>query len=163
MSIDNNNNENTNSGTENKPPAVEPEKSKVGKLWVVVVLLLGMIAGVVLSDLATLPKISRPPFLRGTPYFNPDPSILLHIVLTTVEVALLVSLVVVYLKVFSETKANFALGLVVVLGALLLQTLFSYPLILGLEGLILVPGVLTLLADFLTIGAYSLFLYLSLE
>jgi len=144
-------------------PAVAPKKSTAGKLWVVVVLLVGLVAGVLLSDLATLPEESRDPFFRGVPVFNPDPSIRLHIVLTTVEVALLVSLVIVYLKVYSETKANFALGLLIVLAALLLQTVFSYPLILGTQGVILVPGVLTTLADFLTIGAYTVFLYLSLE
>jgi hypothetical protein len=73
------------------------------------------------------------------------------------------SLVIVYLKVYSETRANFALGLVIVLSALLLQTVFSYPLVLGTQRVILVPGILTLLADFLTIGAYTVFLYLSLE
>jgi hypothetical protein len=135
----------------------------VGKLWVVVVLLVGLVAGVLLSDLATLPEKSREPFFSRVPVFNPDPSIRLHIILTTVEVALLVSLVIVYLKVYSETKANFSLGLVIVLAALLLQTLFSYPLVLGTSGVILVPGLLTTLADFLTIGAYAVFLYLSLE
>lgn len=152
---------NNNSGI--NQPAVAPNKSRAGKLWVVVVLLVGLVAGVLMSDLATLPEESRDPFFRGVPVFNPDPSIRLHIVLTTVEVALLVSLVIVYLKVYSETKANFALGLVIVLSALFLQTLFSYPLILGTQGLILVPGTLTMLADFLTIGAYTVFLYLSLE
>jgi hypothetical protein len=152
---------NNNSGI--NQPAVEPKKSMVGKLWVVVVLLAGLVAGVLLSDLATLPDEFRQPFFRGVPVFNPDPAIRLHIVLTTVEVALLVSLVIVYLKVYSETRANFALGLVIVLAALLLQTLFSYPLVLGTGVFILVPGLLTLLADFLTIGAYSVFLYLSLE
>jgi hypothetical protein len=152
---------NNNSGIDQ--PAVEPKKSRVGKLWVLVVLLAGLVAGVLLSDLATLPDEFRQPFFRGVPVFNPDPSIRLHIVLTTVEVALLVSLVIVYLKIYSETRANFALGLVIVLAALLLQTVFSYPLVLGTEGVILVPGLLTTLADFLTIGAYSVFLYLSLE
>jgi hypothetical protein len=144
-------------------PAVAPKKSTVGKLWVVVVLLAGLVAGVLLSDLATLPDESREPFFRGVPVFNPDPLIKLHIVLTTVAVALMVSLVIVYLKVYSETRARFALGLVMVLSALLLQTVFSYPLVLGTEGAILVPGILTTLADFLTIGAYAVFLYLSLE
>jgi hypothetical protein len=144
-------------------PAVAPKKSTAGKLWVVVALLAGLVAGVLLSDLATLPEEYRDPFFRDVPVFNPDPSIKLHIALTTVEVALLVSLVVVYLKVYSETQANFALGLVVVLSALFLQTLFSYPLILGTQGVILVPGTLTMLADFLTVGAYTVFLYLSLE
>lgn len=134
-----------------------------GKLWVVVALLVGSLAGVLLSDIATLPEVDRNPFFSSVPVFNPDPAIKLHIVLTTVEVALLVSLVIVYLKVYSETQANFALGLVIVLSALFLQTLFSYPLILGTGGFILVPGTLTTLADFLTVGAYTVFLYLSLE
>jgi hypothetical protein len=152
---------NNNSGI--NQPAVAPRKSTAGKLWVVVALLAGLVAGVLLSDLATLPEEYRDPFFRQFPVFNPDPYIRLHIVLTTVEVALLVSLVIVYLKVYSETQANFALGLVIVLSALFLQTLFSYPLILGTQGVILVPGTLTMLADFLTIGAYTVFLYLSLE
>ena len=152
---------NNNSGI--NQPAVAPKKSTAGKLWVVVVLLVGLVAGVLLSELATLPDESREPFFRGIPVFNPDPSIRLHIVLTTVEVALMVSLVIVYLKVYSETRANFALGLVIVLSALLLQTVFSYPLVLGTGGVILVPGILNTLADFLAIGAYTTFLYLSLE
>jgi hypothetical protein len=141
----------------------------VGKLWVVVVLLAGLVAGVLLSDLATLPEESRDPFFYRVPVFNPDPSIRLHIILTTVEVALLVSLVIVYLKVYRETRARFTLGLVAIFAALLLQTIFSYPLVLGTGTaqtnvlVILVPGLLTLLADFLTIGAYTVFLYLSLE
>lgn len=154
---------NTNNNTENNQPTAEPKKSKVGKLWVVIVLLIGLIWGLLISDLATLPTGVRPGFFRDVPYFNPDPSIRLHVTLTTVEVALLVALVIVYLKVYTETNANFALGLVVVLGALLLQTILSYPLILGLEGVIFVPGILTTLADFLTVGAYAVFLYLSLE
>ncbi len=144
-------------------PAVVPRRSTVGKLWVVIVLLAGLLSGVLISDLATIPREVRPDFFRGVPYFNPEPSIRLHVVITTMEVALLLSLVVIYLKIYSETRANFSVGLVVVLGALLLQTLLSYPLILGLEGVILVPGRLTTLADFLTLGAYTVFLYLSLE
>jgi hypothetical protein len=153
-------NNNNNGGVDQ--PAVEP-KSTVGKLWVVVVLLAGLIVGILVSDLATLPVSSRPFPFRGITQFNPDPSIRLHIVLTTVEVTMLVALVMVYVKVFAETRARFALGLVVVLSALFLQTIFSYPLILGTEGVILVPGSLTMLADFLTLGAYTVFLYLSLE
>jgi len=148
----------TNNTVVNQPPV--EQKSTVGKLWVVVVLLVGLIAGILVSDVATLPESSRPSII---PHFNPDPSIRLHIVLTTVEVSMLVALVMVYVKVYSETRARFALGLVVVLSALFLQTIFSYPLILGTEGIILIPGRLTTLADFLTLGAYTVFLYLSLE
>jgi hypothetical protein len=154
---------NNNSGIES--PAAAPKKSAVGKLWVVVSLLLGLIAGLLLSDLATLPREERPPFFfpNRIPYFNPDPSIRLHIVLTTMEVTMLLAIVVVYVKIYSETRARFALGLVAVLTALFLQTVVSYPLLLGTQGVILVPGYLTTLADFLTLGAYTVFLYLSLE
>lgn len=151
----------TNNG-EDGQPAVAP-KTSAERLWVVVVLLAGLIAGILVSDLATLPEVARPRLFSQVPVFNPDPSIRLHIVITTLEVALLLALVVVYLKVYSETRANFALGLVVVLSALFLQTLFSYPLLLGTRGVIFVPGTLTLLADFLTLCAYAVFLYLSLE
>lgn len=151
---------NNNSGI--NQPAVAPRKSSVGKLWVVVVLLSGLVFGVILSDIATLPNEGRPDFFRGMPYFNP--TIRLHVILTTVEVALLLALVVIYLKIYAETKANFALGLVIVLAALLLQTVFSYPLVLGLEGPVLfVQGRLPTLSDILTISAYTVFLYLSLE
>jgi len=153
----------TNNNTVVNQPAAEPKHSTVGKLWVVVVLLVGLIAGILVSDLATLPAGSRTGIGRLFPQFNPDPSIRLHIVLTTVEVTMLVALVVVYVKVYSETRARFALGLVAVLSALFLQTIFSYPLILGTQGIILIPGKLTTLADFLTLGAYTVFLYLSLE
>jgi len=65
-------------------------------------------------------------------YFHPFPSDPLfgyHIVFTTIETALLVSLVIIYTRMYVVTKANFALGLVVVLGALLLQGLLSYPIL----------------------------------
>ena len=153
---------NNNSGI--NQPTVGPKKSPVGKLWVVVVLLVGLISGVLLSDLATLQTEERPDFFRDFPYFNPDPTIRLHVILTTVEVTLLISLVIIYLKVYSETRANFALGLVIVLGALFLQTVFSYPLVLGLAGPVLfVRGSLPTVSDVLTISAYTVFLYLSLE
>ncbi len=153
----------TNNNTVAEQPVVEPKRSSVGKLWVVVALLVGLIAGLLVSDLATLPRNTRPPPLRGVPVFNPEPSIRLHIVLTTVDVVMLVALLLVYVRTYSNTRANFAMGLVAVLGALFLQTVFSYPLILGTQGVILVPGTYTLLADFLTVGAYTVFLFLSLE
>lgn len=153
---------NNNSGI--NQPAAAPKKSAVGKLWVPIVLLVGLVAGVLLADLSTQPRQERAPFFYGVPQFNPDPTIRLHVILTTVEVTLLISLVIVYLRVYSETRANFALGLVIVLGALFLQTVFSYPLVLGLQGPVLfVRGSLPTLSDVLEICAYTVFLYLSLE
>jgi len=129
-----------------------------------VVLLVGLGWGLILSALSEEPREVRFAGYRGFTYFNPNPLFELHIVLSTITVALLVSLVIVYVKVYLETKANFALGLLLVLGALLLQTLLSYPVLIGLAGPPpFGPGYYGLSADVLTIGAYTIFLYLSLE
>ena len=56
-----------------------------------------------------------------------------HIILSTIGMALLVALILVYARTYQQTKANFILGLLVVLFALLLQSLLTYPLLLELE------------------------------
>ncbi len=70
--------------------------------------------------------------LAGFPHFNrigqpigPDVFLEFHIILSTVGMALLVALIVVYARTYVQTKANFILGLLVVLFALLLQALFD--------------------------------------
>lgn len=98
------------------------------------------------------------------PRFENDPPIQFHIVVTTVSIALLVALVVVYIRMYIETKAYFALGLVVVLLALLVQGLLSYPIVAGFIGNVaLGPGLSSEVADVFTVCAYTVFLYLSLE
>jgi len=130
------------------------------------VLLIGLSAGELIS-MATM----RPPrYGAEGGWFGPfhpfptDPLFGFHVIFTTIEVALLVSLVVIYAKMYVETKANFALGLVVVLIALLLQAMLSYPILDSLYGTVsLQPGFSSPAADIVTICAYTLFLYLSLE
>jgi hypothetical protein len=79
-------------------------------------------------------------------------------------VTLLLALLVIYVKMYAETRAAFSLGLVVMLVALLIQSLLSYPLIIGYYGPVsLEPGLSSPSADFLTVCAYAVFLYLSLE
>jgi hypothetical protein len=73
-------------------------------------------------------------------------------------------LAVVYLRVYAQTGARFALGITVVLFALLVQALVQYPLLLVLTG----PfdegqGTFLSFGDIFTIAAYTVFLYLSLE
>lgn len=76
--------------------------------------------------------------------------------------ALLVALIIVYARTYLQTKANFILGLLVVLFALLLQALLTYPVILELETGFAIE-VFSPVADVFTIIAYTVFLYLSLE
>jgi heme/copper-type cytochrome/quinol oxidase subunit 4 len=137
------------------------QKKGPSKLWLPVVLGAGVIAGIFLSSFVPEP----PPFLfwRYAP-FELEWYIMFHVVLSTVSIALLVALTAIYIKVYSETGARFALGLSVVLLALLIQALIQYPLFLGLAAPF-EPGQGQFLsfADIFTIIAYAIFLYLSLE
>ncbi len=144
------------------PEAKEAKKGPT-KMWLPIILLVGVLVGVVLSFFVPEPTPFGPPFWRYEP-FGLEQAIMFHVVLSTVSIALLVSLAVIYLKVYSETGARFALGLVVVLLALLVQSLIQYPLFLGLAGPFeLGQGQFLSYADVFTIAAYTIFLYLSLE
>jgi len=144
-------------------PVVQPKKGS-NRFWVPVVLLVGILLGGLLS--LESPATEEPRFERypGPFQFTTGGVLQFHILVTTIEIVLLVALFAVYIKVYADTKANFSLGLVIVLGALLLNTLFSYPLVLGMVGPVPVgPGEFLPFADIFIIIAYTVFLYLSLE
>ena len=101
---------------------------------------------------------------RSSLGFGPETFGELHIILSTASVALLLALLVVYARTYLQTKANFIFGLLVVLFALLLQALTTFPVILGIaEHQPILPEFTSNLADIFTIIAYTVFLYLSLE
>jgi len=130
--------------------------------WVLVplVLAVGILLGVALSYLIPLP-FGFGPFPPFAQFRN---LIIVHMVLSTVIIALQVALVVVYLGVYAETGARFSLGILVVMSALLLQSLFQYPLLLGFVGRYAIEfGPYLSTADLFTIAAYTIFLYLSLD
>ncbi len=144
----------------------EPEKQSGGtaKVWVPIVLIVGILAGVIL---AALPL----PTTTGTsPGRGPGWHLALStpsdygVILSTVGIVLLVALLVVYSRIYADTKANFALGLVIVLLALLLQSVLTSPLVFTAfgqtsDGL----GTFLAFADLFKIVAFTVFLYLSLE
>jgi len=129
------------------------------KLWLPVVLTSGVLVGAILSY--SIPA----PF--GYWEFGPNRLygiLVLHTILSTVSIALLLALAVVYVRVYAQTGARFALGITVVLFALLIEALVEYPLFLVLSGPFnLGQGPFLTFADFFTIAAYTVFLYLSLE
>ena len=87
-----------------------------------------------------------------------------HIVLSTIAIGLLFALVIVYARTYLSTRANFTLGIWIVLLALLLRFVFTYPILLNFaEGLPLLQNFLSPVSDAFTVIAFSLFLYLSLE
>jgi hypothetical protein len=134
-------------------------RSALGKFWVPIVIFIGTLLGVVSYNLTSYEFPHRPGQLSGAVIF-----LTIHIVLSTVGMVLLVSLLIVYSRTYIQTKANFILGLLVVLFALLLQSILTYPVFLELEistGFVI--EVFSPVADVFTIVAYTVFLYLSLE
>jgi len=138
--------------------------SQISKVWVPVILVLAVLLGIVLAE--TIPSPVCPSGYYCPPqYFyllSVHGALMLHVILSTIEIVLLVSLVAVYIKVYAETRANFSLGLIIVLGALLIHSFLSYPLVVNYIEPILYGSLFFPYTDLLTITAYSVFLYLSL-
>jgi len=145
---------------------IEPKSRTNAQIKFVVILLVALGLGYI-STLFSL-KTEEPPGSRFPPFgpfrFSPTPLLQFHTFITTVEIVLLIALLGIYVKVYSDTRARFALGLVGVLAALLLNTILTYPLVEITIGPIgLGPGGFLPFADVLEVAAYILFLYLSLE
>ena len=140
--------------------------TQISKVWVPVILVLAVLLGLVLAK-------TIPPPVCPYGFYCPPPAytyalslyeaLELHVVLSTIEIVLLASLVAVYIKVYVETRANFSLGLIIVLGALFVHSVLSHPLVVNHIEPILYGSLFFPYADILTIIAYSVFLYLSLE
>ena len=162
--------------TDNKGETDHDGKKRVNKrasrLWVPVVLLIGAVLGfacyVYLFYMTPLVIIlGSPPPTRfvGSFLFGRLAFLQFHIILSTISISLLVALLVVYARTYVGTKANFILGLVIVLFALLLQSLTQYPLLHELVNNYAIESVTfySPVSDIFTIVAYTVFLYLSLE
>ncbi len=141
----------------------ETKRGAAAGVWVLLVLVVGIVAGLVLAALpagtTTVPSPGRGPGWHLTLSSASD----YDVVLSTVGIALLVALLVVYTRVYSETKAHFSLGLVIVLFALFLESVLTSPLVYGAfgqttDGL----GTFLALADLFKVIAFVVFLYLSL-
>ena len=174
---DNNNGENLGPGpTDSTAP---PKAGKFSRrlrnlLWVVIILLIGAVVGA-FSFLFIAPHIvfvgghtpfPFPPFISSKAINALATLIAEHIILSTVSIALLASLLLVYTRTYVQTRANFALGIFVVLLALLFEAILAYPilqLLLGPVSSSEFSSPLPTIASIFTVVAYSVFLYLSLE
>ncbi len=136
----------------------------ISKVWVPVILILAVLLGLVLAE--TIPSPPACDFCPPEYFFllSVHGALMLHVILSTIEIVLLVSLVVVYIKVYADTRANFSLGLIIVLGALSVHSFLSYPLVVNdVWSILYGSGLFFPYTDLLTIIAYSVFLYLSIE
>jgi len=138
----------------------EIAKTKRGaSLWVPGVLAVGLLAGL---GFLSLPSPVQHPFGRPPPDFETFENF--GLILSTLNVALLGALLVIYARMYSQTRANFAFGLVLVLGALLAETVVGSPLLFRLFEV--PPGGQTpflLIAETFKATALTIFLYLSLQ
>jgi len=142
-------------------PVPQPKKKGPTKLLVPLVLAIGIFLGVVFSKFIPFP-FGYGPF--GPPFDEFRYLLVVHTILSTVIISLQVALVIVYLRVYADTGARFALGILVVMSALLVQSVFQSPLLLGFVGRYAEEfGPYLFSGDLFTIAAYTIFLYLSLE
>lgn len=143
----------------------QQKSTKKHKLLVPAVLLAGLALGS-LSAMNLKFEFPGGPFGPSGLYFEERiyEYLQYHIVFSTISLALLLSLIIVYARSYLQTKANFMLGLLVVLLALFLEGLLTYPLLhLFMTGRVVIDTFYSPISDVFTIVAYSVFLYLSLE
>ena len=130
-------------------------------MWVLLTVFVGIVVGELtyLYLLDTIPRFFRGPGLVG----NAALYLEYHSILSTVSISLLIALLIVYGRTYVQTKANFVLGLNIVLLALLLQNLLTYPILRPFFPIAPGTSIFSPVADIFTIIAYAVFLYLSLE
>lgn len=133
------------------------------RIWVPLVVMFGLLAGLLL---ASLPSPVYGPLPRHGHHFGPHFQTAedVDIILSTVSIVLLIALVAVYVKVYAETGASFAVGLVTVFLALLLHSIATWPPVYGAFGTTAGElGSFLLISNIFKVTAFTILLYLSLE
>ena len=133
-------------------------------IWVPVTLVAGLVLGIVEILLWPHAPAHAPGQGPGPGPSPPTEVVEAFAVFSAIDVALLAALVVVYARTFRETRAQFALGLLVVLLVLLFQAMSNSPFVFALFGI--QPGNLgpfLVLGAILEMVALVIFLLLSLE
>jgi hypothetical protein len=149
--------------------AGEPSRKKIraSRVWVPVILATSILIGFVLAETIPSPPVCPVGYSCPPQYFyllSVQRALMLHVMLSTIELILLVSLVAVYAKVYAATRASFSLGLTIVFVVLTMHSFLSHPLVVNqVRPVLSGAGLFFPYIDFLTIIAYSVFLYLSLE
>ncbi len=141
--------------------------SRSAAFWVLVVVVIGLVAGTVLA--IVIPTPGGP--MQGPPGpghgGGPPPPVFsiarADVLFSTLALVLLAALVGVYARHYRSTRAPYVLGLLVFLGALFLETLLNSPILFA--GFGISPGSLgpfLAVSELVMSGALAIFLYLSL-
>jgi hypothetical protein len=148
--------------------------NKESKLVLIIVAMIALAGagGYVLSDSLVLPPehfvpIDFNPEQPPPNSFDPpdrDRFINVKSALTMINLMLSAALIALYVKIYRETKAQFTLGLIIVMLALFLYALMSNPLLPMLFGYrIFGVGAFSMLPDLFTTVALSVLIYLTVK
>ena len=150
---------------------MEKQMNKKSSIWLLIVV--GLIAIAVLAAMSatwTLQSFNSPHFPFNPippPQINPADLELYYIaraVLSTVNIALLVFLISTYAALYSKTRSEFTIGLLIFASVFLMKDILSSPFVIGafrfqLAGL----GPFALIEPLLELLALSVLLYLSVK
>jgi hypothetical protein len=141
------------------------------KIWLILVLAAVLVVAVLASFWAMYTLDHRAqdfPFRpRPVPFTNPADIELFYIartVVSTINIALLVVLVLTYASIYMKTHSEFTIGLLIFALVFLMKDLSSNPFVTGAFGFQLFGlGPFALLPDLFELGALSVLLYLSIK
>jgi len=150
---------------------MEKQMNKKSSIWLLIIVGLIVVAALAaLWAMWTLESFNRPSFPivpRPPPSFNPADLELYYIgrtVLSTVNIALLVFLIATYASLYSKTKSQFTIGLLIFASVFLVKDILSSPFVIRsfrfqLGGL----GPFALMEPLLELVALLTLLYLSVK
>ena len=137
---------------------MEPQMDKKPRLWLLVIVIGLLVIGI----------SSRFPFRPlPRPDFNPADLEFYYIartVVSTINIALLVFLIATYVTIYSKTRSQFTIGLLIFAIIFLIKDLTESPFITGAFGFSVYGlGPFALLPDVFELAALSVLLYLSVK
>jgi len=102
----------------------------------------------------------RPPFIPGDIEFF----YIAKTVVSTINIALLIFLLLIYANIYRKTRAEFTIGLIIFSATLLLYAIASNPIIISIFGFRMFGlGPFALLPDLFTFAALIVLIYLSIK
>jgi len=147
----------------NEIPIGKKMDPKIKAIAIIVILLvIGMVAGLVLSKVSIAYAKERRGIDTSQKGFGLVATLYtLSTIIICVNISFLIGLLWIYISSFRSTKSSFMFGLMIFIGALLVQSLFSLPIIPAALGESL--SLFGVLPNFFETIALVILLYLSME
>jgi hypothetical protein len=103
----------------------EMHPKKISILFIIVLIIIGLSAGIILSTFSINRANQR--IIEIDPEAEIQPMLpLLGMTLITINISLLIGLLYTHISIFRKTKSRFLIGLILFLSALFIKSLFAY-------------------------------------